>query len=327
MQNLYLFTWENRYELWQELQRRRTAFVEKNGAESVAIYHSENWNLWEIKQSFQGGGLFISKKMLILEWLPLETEATGKLKADQYEKLVDDLMGMKNGLPEEVYLICVSYKPDKRGRFYKWIVKEGQVKEFWLHDKRGLTTFLKQAAGDLKMSDDVVSYLIEKVGTDQYRLMSEVEKLRYFKESEKVDQISFSVLDEVVFGQTEANGFTFFDFLLDDPLKAVQVLEKLQREGNDWNQVSGMLFWGLRNYLVALDLEHQGIRDAKVLASEGKMAPFAASKLIGQMEKIIAREVYLKGFFKKLVEMDYDLKQVILPVEFFWLGVKKMVLQ
>ncbi len=265
--------------------------------------------------------------MLILEWLPVETDTVGKLKADQYEKLVDELMERKNDLPEEVFLVCISYKPDKRGRFYKWLVKEGQVKEFWLYDKRGLVNFVKQIASDLAIHDPEITYLVEKVGNNQFRLVSEIEKLRYFRQSHPEIPFSFSVLDDVVFWQTEANGFAFFDFVLDEPLKAVQVLEKLQDEGNDWNQVSWMLFWGLRNYLVALDLQRQGIRDSKILASEGKIAPFVASKLMGQIGKIVSREVYIKNFFVKMVEMDHDLKQGILPVESFWLEVKMLVLK
>jgi hypothetical protein len=53
-----------------------------------------------------------------------------KFKVEEYEKLTEEIMASSNGIPDDTILICVAYKPDKRGRFYKRIVKEGQTKEF-----------------------------------------------------------------------------------------------------------------------------------------------------------------------------------------------------
>lgn len=75
-----------------------------------------------------------------------------------------------------------------------------------------------------------------------------------------------------------------------------------------------------------LDFERLGQLDSKVLISEGKIAPFTASKLIKESKKIIEKADYIKDFFWKMVELDYDLKQGILPLESFWFEVKKMVL-
>jgi DNA polymerase III delta subunit len=66
--------------------------------------------------------------LVILFGLPLDTEPTNKLKVDQFEKLSEDIIATP--IADDTILICVSYKPDKRGRFYKWISKEGQIKEF-----------------------------------------------------------------------------------------------------------------------------------------------------------------------------------------------------
>jgi DNA polymerase III delta subunit len=51
----------------------------------------------------------------------LDTEKSNTIKAEEIEKLAEDIMSYS--LSKEVLLICVSYKPDKRGRFYKWIDK------------------------------------------------------------------------------------------------------------------------------------------------------------------------------------------------------------
>jgi DNA polymerase III delta subunit len=129
MQNLYLFSGENQYELRTEIKKRKDSFAEKFGAECVFSYTSENRDTGIIKQNLYGGGFFSSKKLIFLFGLPIDTETTNKLKADQREKLSEELISA-NHILEDTIVICISYKPDKRGKFYKRISKEGQVKEF-----------------------------------------------------------------------------------------------------------------------------------------------------------------------------------------------------
>ncbi|MDR2541081.1 MAG: hypothetical protein LBD11_04830 [Candidatus Peribacteria bacterium] len=157
--------------------------------------------------------------------------------------------------------------------------------------------------------------------------MSEIEKLRYRQSVHPQAQISSEVVEEVVFSQIEADSFKFFDHLFSSPQKACNILDEIQNDGTDWNQTSGMLFRGLRNYLLTLDLYQQGVRDSKVLMSEGKMAPFMASNLLKQIDVLLVHSGFIKQFFKKLVELDYDIKQGELPAEYFWLRVKEIILK
>ncbi|MDR0860909.1 MAG: hypothetical protein LBO09_08305 [Candidatus Peribacteria bacterium] len=115
-------------------------------------------------------------------------------------------------------------------------------------------------------------------------MVSEIEKLRYRKTVHPQSQISAEVVEDVVFSRTEADSFKFFDHLFSSPQRACKILDDIQNDGTDWNQTSGMLFRGLRNYLLTLDLYQQGVRDSKVLMSEGKMAPFVASNLMKQID-------------------------------------------
>jgi DNA polymerase III delta subunit len=162
MKNLYLFTGENHYELRQELIRRKDNFAQKFGADSIFTYTSENREPGSIKQNLYGGGLFISRKLVILFGVPLDSEPTNKLREEQYGKLSEEIIATNN-IPEDTTVVCVSYKPDKRGRFYKRITKEGQVKEFGIHNVTGLKTFIKQQAADLQLDTDAISTLIEHV--------------------------------------------------------------------------------------------------------------------------------------------------------------------
>ena len=84
------------------------------------------------------------------------------------EKLVDDIMGLN--IPSGVLIVCVSYKPDKRNRFYKWIDKlnkenpsEKIIKSFDVLSRRELFDFVTQESSDLNLNSDVVEFLVQKV--------------------------------------------------------------------------------------------------------------------------------------------------------------------
>ncbi|MBQ5945391.1 hypothetical protein IJL65_03195 [bacterium] len=56
--------------------------------------------------------------------------------------MAEDIMNYP--LPSEVLLVCVSYKPDKRSRFYKRFDSNGAVKSFSPLNERELPAFVRQ---------------------------------------------------------------------------------------------------------------------------------------------------------------------------------------
>ena len=123
------------------------------------------------------------------------------------------------------------------------------------------------------------------------------------------------------------DSFKFFDHLFSDPKKACKLLEGIQNDGSDWNQVNGLLYRGLRNYLIVLDFLAKGTSDSKTIASEGKMPPFTASNLLKQSKTLTEKSDFISSFFKELVHLDYDIKTGAVPPEYFRLRVKELVLK
>jgi DNA polymerase III delta subunit len=110
----------------------------------------------------------VEKKLVILYGVPLDTEKSNSIKVEDIEKLTEDIMNYP--LPSEVILVCVSYKPDKRGRFYKWIDKLDKenpsqkiVKSFVPLKDYELSNFVVQQSKDLNLDSKVVETLIHKV--------------------------------------------------------------------------------------------------------------------------------------------------------------------
>lgn len=306
-------------------------FAEKNGKDSIFSFNRENRDYGQIKQTIFSGGFFVTNKLVILYGVPLDTEKSNAIKADEIEKLTEDIMNYP--LPSEVLLICVSYKPDKRGRFYKRFDKldkdnpsQKLIKTFAPLSERELPDFVKESSKDLNLDSKVIQALIHKVWNDQFRLESEIDKLRYRKKYYN-DEITSKVVDEVCFGMIEEDIFQLLDLALTDTKSAVQFIQWLQDDGLDRNAVNGSFAWWLRNYLFVLDYADHWITDSKQIASELKQNPWAIMNITKKLSLIKEKRNLIQNLFKSIVDIDYDIKNGNAQPESYFFTIKKVVLQ
>ena len=306
-------------------------FAEKNGKDSIFSFNRENWDYGQIKQTIFSGGFFVTNKLIILYGIPLDTEKSNAIKAEEIEKLAEDIMNYP--LPSEVLLICVSYKPDKRGRFYKRFDKLDKdnpsqkiVKSFSPLKDYELSNFVAQESKDLNLDSKVVETLIHKVWNDQFRLESEIDKLRYRKKYYN-DEITSKVVDEVCFGMIEDDIFQLLDLALTDTKSAIKFVQWLQDDGLDWNAVNGSFAWWLRNYLFVLDYADHWITDSKQIASELKQNPWAIMNITKKLSLIKEKRNLIQNLFKSIVDIDYDIKSGNAQPESYFFTIKKVLLQ
>ena len=306
-------------------------FAQKNGADSIFSFNRENRDYGLIKQTIFSGGFFVTNKLVILYGVPLDTEKSNAIKADEIEKLAEDIMNYQ--LPSEVLLICVSYKPDKRGRFYKRFDKldkenpsQKLIKTFVPLSERELPDFVKENSKDLNLDTKVIQALIHKVWNDQFRLESEIDKLRYRKKYYN-DEITPKVVDEVCFGMIEEDIFQLLDLALTDKESAVKFIQWLQDDGLDRNAVNGSFAWGLRNYLFVLDYADHWITDSKQIASELKQNPWAIMNITKKLSLLKEKRNLIQNLFKSIVDIDYDIKSGSAQPESYFFTIKKVLLQ
>ena len=328
---IFLFTWENTYTLNKELKRWKDMFAEKNGVDSIFSFNHENRDYGQIKQTIFSGGFFVTNKLIILYGVPLDTEKSNAIKADEIEKLAEDIMNYP--LPSEVLLICVSYKPDKRGRFYKLFDKlhkdnpaQKIIKTFAPLSERELPDFVKESSKDLNLDSKVIQALIHKVWNDQFRLESEIDKLRYWKKYYN-DEITTKAVDDVCFGMIEEDIFQLLALSLTDPKSAVKFVQWLQDDWLDRNAINGSFAWWLRNYLFVLDYADQWITNSKQIASELKQNPWAIMNIIKKISLLKEKRNLIKTLFKSIVDIDYDIKSGNAQPESYFFTIKKVLLQ
>lgn len=306
-------------------------FAEKNGKDSIFSFNRENRDYGQIKQTIFSGGFFVTNKLIILYGIPLDTEKSNAIKADEIEKLAEDIMNYP--LPSEVLLICVSYKPDKRGRFYKRFDKLDKdnpsqkiVKSFTPLKDYELSNFVAQESKDLNLDSKVIETLVHKVWNDQFRLESEIDKLRCRKKYYN-DEITPKVVDEVCFGMIEEDIFQLLDLALTDTKSAVQFIQWLQDDGLDWNAVNGSFARWLRNYLFVLDYADHWITDSKQIASELKQNPWAMMNITKKLSLLKEKRNLIQNLFKSIVDIDYEIKSGNAQPESYFFTIKKVLLK
>ena len=324
IKNLYFFTWDEEYLLDQELYRRVSNFTQKFGNDSVSFFHVENWDEWKVKQSIYGWGLFSTKTLTVIDGLPTWTDRFG-LTVSQVENFIDEFLQKKWEIPAENLLVFANSKPDKRSRLYKFLKDNANIKEFKTMDNAWLKIYIKQELWNLKISDSVLQKFIQKVWVELYRINSEIDKLKYYCEYNSLSEITENLVDEVVFWFVDSQVFELLDYLLKDKTKAIKFLQKMQNQWLNRNAISGVLYWSLRLYIAVYHFAKNGITDLKAIATQSWINSYSLHQNVKNIPLIQKNWTKLENMYKKLIELDFDIKNGKAEEESFWLETKKLI--
>jgi len=326
LQNVYVFTGQETYLLDKELHRRKENFLSKFGPDSVFHFSLDNLDIAQIKQAIYHSGLFTTKKLILINGLPLDTlTKLGEDKNEQLANFVEAFVKAEGKIPEESLLVFISQTPDKRLRLYKFLEKNATLKEFNQLKGSDLETFIKNELQEFTISREAIQYFMTKVGSDLYRIRFECDKIKTRAKIKQQKVIDETMIDYIVFGQVETNSFTLLAALFTDKKKALHIIEKIQESGTDRNQFSGMLYWAMRFYLFMMDLDESGIKDTKDIASFLKMNPFQVKNEYAKIWILKANKENIELFYTHLIELDAAIKSWKVPDTYFRLGVKKMI--
>jgi DNA polymerase III delta subunit len=255
-------------------------------------------DIGQIKQAIYSSGLFTTKKLILVNGLPLD--ATTKLdeeKTDQLQVFVDALVKAEGKIPEDSLLVFISSTPDKRLRLYKFLEKNATVKEFTQLKNNDLESFVKRELSDCSIDHAVIQYFLSKVGSDLYRIWSECDKLKTWVSIHQQKAIDEAMIDLIVFGQVETNSFLLLKALFADKRKAIQILEKIQEGGADWNQFAGMLYRAMKFYIFMTDLDENGITNSKDIAGFLKMNPRQVKNEYANISLLKANKKNIEKFY------------------------------
>lgn len=278
-------TGENWFGLSTALKKLVADFTVEHGDMAVEQLDGEGSELARINEALQSAPFLASKKLVVLR-----NPSANKQFTEETEKVLA-------GTGDSTDVIIVEQKLDKRLSYYKYLKKATDFREFAPLDERAAAKWLVDAAktrgGTLSQVDAM--YLVDRVGTDQQLLASELEKLLLY--SPAVTKTSIALLTD----QTAQS--TIFQLLdaafAGNKKRAIQLYEE-QRAGKvDPLAIIAMLSWQL--HILAL-LVYAGDRSADEVAREAKVSPYTVKKSQPVARRLKRSDI--KRYISDLLDID-----------------------
>lgn len=240
-----------------------------------------------LPELFQGASLFADERLVILK----EVSSNKTVWAELFEWL--------DKIPEEVHLILVESSPDKRTKTYKALQKTAEVKELKeLNEfEAAKWVMIFSSKQGKQMSQNEASYLVDKIGTDQWQLRHAIEKLLLLKDTSK------ECIDEIIEPAPQANVFTLIDAALQGKKSVISKQIKIIETQEDPYRLFGLL--ASQVFQLAALSQATDVSVDKT-AKDLKTHPYPLKKLKPLANKLSKRETI--KIVDAVAELDIQLK-------------------
>lgn len=278
-------TGENSFGLRRELRQLVEDFVTEHGDMALEQLDGDTVELARINEALQSAPFLANKKLVLLR-----NPGNNKQFSETAEKVLA-------GTGETTDVIIAEQKLDKRLGYYKFLKKSTDFREFPALDERALARWLVEAASQQggKLSAGDAMYLVERVGTNQQLLASELEKLLLYK-----PEISRPTIDLLTDQAVQSTIFQLLDAAFaGNKARAIQLYEEQRAQKVDPLQIIAMLSWQL--HILAL-LVYAGNRSAEAVASEAKVSPYTVKKSQNLARKLSRADI--KRYVADLLAID-----------------------
>lgn len=254
-----MITWlvgDNSFEVRQALRA-----IEGDFSGTPERFDGTELSIAQIPDLLMGVSLFASQRLVII------TDIT--LNASVWEKLPDWL----ERVSDDIHLVLIDTKPDKRTTGYKALKKAANLREFpaWTErDTQRAEQWVVAQAKDLGMALDArtLRHLVGRVGPDQWQLSNALNTLSL------LDSVSVETINDIVPPNLQENIFQLFETALEGKSQQVAVMLKTLALQED----PYALFALLNSQALTLAAVTFGGSDANPV-KDFAIHPFVASKL------------------------------------------------
>lgn len=259
--NLHLFAGSNSYALEQELRRWREHFTEKYGSENLVTMHGKEASLSDILDAVSSMPFIADRRLVILESIP-------KIEKEDFALILD-------GMHPQTVLVIVEAKPDTRFGVVKEIIRTCETKKFQPLAPAALVRWIQSLAQSLgsSISPSVVTELIAVVGTDQWTLEKEIEKLAAFSDGEilrqHIEDLAVPSGSQIVWKLTDLIGSRKSD-------EAIRFLQYRLERGENAYEMWSIVLTMIKNLALVSAALAAGVRDG----SGTGLHPFVVKNLL-----------------------------------------------
>lgn len=256
---------ENSFEVQRALQAIVRAF---DGA--VEKIDGTELELKQLPDLLMGGTLFADKRLVVIKQLS-ENKAIWPVLSDWLPRISDD-----------IHLVLVDVKLDKRTKTYKDLQKIATMTEYTAWSERDATKAEQWAAGEARslgcdMDSGCVRLLVNRVGPDQWLLHQALQKLAV------LDVITQEVITDVVEANSVENVFDLFESAMRGNAKRVKQMIETLELSEDPYRLFGLLS-GQAFQLAALAVA--GDKPSAEIAKDLGVHPYGLSKLTSYAHKL-----------------------------------------
>ncbi len=247
----------------------KTAILQDGNEMNFSYFEGKDPDLKEIIAVAQTLPFFSERRLIIIE-----NSGLFKSQSEMADKLKD--------LPQSTYMIFVEEETDKRNKLFKQIKDIGTVSEMNGLDEKNLKLFVGSLLNQegKRISEQTVTYLLDRCGSDMTNLKSEIDKLVSYSYGR--DSISVEDIDAVVTTQLTGKIFQMIDAIgSKQQVKALDLYYDLLalRE-----KPMSILYLIIRHFNILLQVKELTGRghSSSVISEKTGVPPFAAAKYISQ---------------------------------------------
>lgn len=216
----------------------------------------------QLPELLMGGTLFAEKRLVVIKGLSGSAAAWTAL-TDWLPRTSDD-----------IHLVLVETKPDKRTKTYKDLQKLAAVAEHHVWTERDATAAERWVAEEatrqeVSLDKKSIQHLVRRAGIDQWELFHAIEKLAL------VGNVTPELIDELIEANPEENIFLLFETALRGDMDGVRRMLATLKLTEDPFRLFGLIS-GQAFQLAALAVSD---KPSAAVASDLGVHPYGLSKL------------------------------------------------
>lgn len=294
---IYFFYGEDNYRSREKLKETIADIKKKSKSELAFNFFDGGKDKFEkIKENLFSNSIFKENKVLILN---------NVFSNKDFEK--ECLALLKEGNIKEDIIFYEKGKVDKRGSFFKFLVKKARTQEFNFLTEKNLELWIKREVKERNssISDKAVSLLIKFVGNNLWRIVSEIEKLSLYKINSG-SRIEEEDIKKMVKSELETDIFKTIDAISSqNNKKALELLHSHLEQGDSPIYLFSMIRFQIKNLLIVKDLSEKGM-PYSLMVSESGLHPFVVKKSYNLSHRFSLDG--LKKIYWEIFELEIKIK-------------------
>lgn len=280
---------DNSYSINQSLRRLEADFTRQYGGDGIQKLTAADLESDNLEEFLTAGSLFSKARLLVIEDL------------SKNKPLAERFIDIASGVSDDVTVVLVERDMDKRTKLYRFLSTNSKLIECGTPDEDNLVKWLQEEAGNsgANLDREVARKLVERVGNDQWRLISELNKLVDFDST-----ITEETVDKVVEKTPQESIFELLDATVNGNSRdSIKLYKELRQANADPYYVLSMVAWQLHNMLL---IKAAGKRPARTIVSQAGLSPFVVSKTASVVSSIGINQV--KDMIEAAAKADMRLK-------------------